>query len=272
MAESSLFWLTNGTGDGIATSAYQFTDWINRSLVGDPTKGGVIAGYLGALGVSAATGSVSPLTVATGAATVGGVPYSNSTPLTVNVPTPAVGTTGYRLVLRANWTSQTVRVTLVGSPDGTGTTPALVQNIGTMFDVNLATFSITTSGSIINLVGNYGVYSYGGPSNRYASRLGNDPTNWSVGGTNIYPMSGVILTQVGTVQPGTYGAVNTAFFATSFSGPPLVFLSGTTTNGLPNTGVVPVLSGPPLVDRFNYWQPSVTGYNANVHFMAIGPA
>jgi hypothetical protein len=146
MAESSLFWTTNGTGDGvIGYTQSQLFDWLSRTFLADPTSQGVVPSYLNKLAVS---GTASPLTVATGAAVVAGIPYSNSAPVSVAVTTPSVGTTGGRIVLRANYTSQVVRITKLQSADGTAAFPAITQVAGTVWDIVLCNYTITTAGVI----------------------------------------------------------------------------------------------------------------------------
>lgn len=146
MAESSIFWPTSGVGDG----ASQYTDaqlfaWLRRTFLRDLTQEGVESGFANELAV---TGSVSPVAVNTGAAYVYGIPYENTASVTKAITTPSVGTTGHRIVLRASWAAQTVRITDIASADGTAAIPALVQIAGTTWDIPLATFTITTGGAI----------------------------------------------------------------------------------------------------------------------------
>ena len=146
MAEGSIFWTTGGAGDG--ASAYtqaQVTDWLRRTFLSNAATEGVLAGYANSLAVS---GTSSPVSVATGAAVVYGFPYENTSAVSLTVPTPTIGTTGHRVVLRANWTARTVRIALVSSSNGVATPPALTQSAGTTWEVSLATLSITTGGVI----------------------------------------------------------------------------------------------------------------------------
>lgn len=146
MAQKALFFPTNGTGDG----ASQYTDaelfaWLRRTFLRNVATEGVHAGSANELAVSGAT---SPLSVNTGAAIVDGIPYENTDAVSVTVPTPTVGTTGHRVVLRANWAAQTVRVALVSSTDGVAAIPAVTQTPGTTYEITLATLTITTLGAI----------------------------------------------------------------------------------------------------------------------------
>jgi hypothetical protein len=149
MTERSIFWATTGTGDGGA-GGYAANDLFEmfRSFFTSPAGvnyGGVAPDYLNKLAV---TGSSSPAQVATGAALVYGIPYFNNGTVSITIATPTTGTRIDRLVLRASWALQTVRVTRIAGTEGAGTPPALTQSAGTTWDVPLAQVSITTGGVI----------------------------------------------------------------------------------------------------------------------------
>jgi hypothetical protein len=130
MAQKSLFWSTGSTGDGLTTyTQTEILDWLTRTFLVDTTIQGVVAGYLNKLAVS---GTASPISIASGAAVVAGIPYSNSTSTTLTIATPTTGTTGHRIVLRADYTAQTVRVVDIASSDGTSAIPALTQSAGSV--------------------------------------------------------------------------------------------------------------------------------------------
>jgi len=146
VAEKSLLWDTNGTGDGTGTG-YTETDMIQlfRSLfTRSSNMGGVVPDYLNELAV---TGTATPVAVNTGAGLVYGIPYWNTASVNVAISTPAVSTRVDRIVLRADWTAQTVRITRIAGTEGAGT-PAMTQSAGTTWDVPLAAVSITTGGVI----------------------------------------------------------------------------------------------------------------------------
>lgn len=146
MAEFSLFHTTSTSGDG--ASAYtqaQLLAWLRRTFTATPATEGVLKNYANGLAVS---GSATPLTVATGAAVVDGFPYENDTAVSLAVPTPTVGTTGKRVVLRADYVAHTVRIALISSADGVSAFPALTQNAGVTWEISLATLSVTTTGVI----------------------------------------------------------------------------------------------------------------------------
>ncbi len=145
MAESSIFWTTGGAGDGASPyTMSQIFDWLRRTFTKGAANQGVLLGYGGDLAVS---GTSSPVSVAAGAAYVYGIPYENTAALTVAIPTPAASTRVDRIVLRANWAAQTVRITRIAGTEGAGA-PALTQNPGTSYDIPLAQVSITTGGVI----------------------------------------------------------------------------------------------------------------------------
>lgn len=146
MAESSIFWENNNVGDGTSGgySQARFVGWLRALFAKSANRGGVSPDYLNELAVA---GTSSPVTVATGAAICYGFYYENDASLNVNIPTPSVSTRIDRIVLRVDWTAQTVRVTRVAGSEG-GSAPSLTQVAGTTWDVPLAQVSITTGGVI----------------------------------------------------------------------------------------------------------------------------
>lgn len=146
MALQSIFWDTNGTGDGAAPyTEAQLAEWLRKSFLSDPANEGVVPGVGGEFAV---TGASSPVTVAAGFAYVYGFPAWDNSALQLALPTPVIGTTGHRVVLRADWAPQTVRVVLKSSSDGVAAVPALEQAAGTRWEVGLAEVAITTGGAI----------------------------------------------------------------------------------------------------------------------------
>lgn len=146
MAQSSVFWTTGTTGDGTAPYGQsQLFAWLKRSFLGAPASEGVLKGYAGDLAVS---GTATPISVAAGAAVVNGVPYESDAPENIIVPTPLIGTTGHRVVLRADYAAKTVRLALLSSSDGVASAPAVTQADDTTWEVSLATLTVTTGGTI----------------------------------------------------------------------------------------------------------------------------
>jgi len=150
MAESSIGWTTDGTGDGTLTgyTMAQFLNWIQLLVMDDNDEDeyGVVYGYANGLAVTA-TGT-NHLQVDTGGAFVIGLPYWNTAAVDLTVTTPVVDTTGWRVVLRADWTAQTVRATVIESADGTAAIPALTQTEAVTWDIPLAQGTITVGNAI----------------------------------------------------------------------------------------------------------------------------
>lgn len=148
MTERSMVW-TNSTGDGGPYNQDRLDDFL-AALAGYPSANeGVIRGYLNELEVSNPSGTT--LRVATGAALVDGKLYENDANVDLTATTPSVGTTGMRVVLRKDWSAQTVRAVIISSADGTSSLPALTQTDGTTWEIPLASFEVTTGGVVQNL-------------------------------------------------------------------------------------------------------------------------
>ena len=148
MAEDSILWTTNGTGDGEATGYTQseLIAWMRQSFISDNTNEGVCKNWDNELEV---TGVATPISVDTGAAYVYGFPYWNIVgAVNVAVPSPTVATRIDYIVLRADWTAQTVRAARVEGVEGAGVPPALTQTDGVTWEIPLATISTTTLGVI----------------------------------------------------------------------------------------------------------------------------
>lgn len=145
MAEKSILWSAPTSGDGAAGYTQDEATRLFRHLIGDDTNIGILPGVGNEL---AASGSASPLSVATGSAFVYGFFYWNDSPRSVTVTSPVVGTTGHRLVVRANWSAKQVRIFDIANSDGVSAIPAAENNPGTLYDVTIATFTITTGGVI----------------------------------------------------------------------------------------------------------------------------
>lgn len=146
MSEFSLFHTTGTSGDGASTyTQAQLTDWLRRTFINTASGEGVLSGYGGELAV---TGTATPVSVASGAAYVYGFPYESTSAVTFAVPTPSIGTTAHRVVLRMDWSAHTVRLALKSSSDGVSTSPALTQTANTTWEIPIASLTITTGGVI----------------------------------------------------------------------------------------------------------------------------
>lgn len=243
MAEKSMLWTTGSTGDGL--SPYSQTEWIKlfrRLFVNDQRASqGVLVGFNNALAVS--SGAVDQVTVATGGAIVDGFPYENDASLNLAITRPAVGTTGGRVSLRANYAAQTVRATVTRNTDGVAGIPALTQSDGVTWDIPLATFTITTGGVVtVTDARSYAHFAsrvalenldtdvvddtiVGNRVPALTRRQGGDATNWSTSGGTTYTPTNVRM-QVGnknvTVAIGDIGASATISFPVAFSAAPVV--------------------------------------------------
>lgn len=145
MAQDSWFWTTGATGDGAtAYTQAKVILWQRQTFVGADNEG-MLKDYLNEL---ATTGATSPVATNTGGAYVHGFPYNNSASVDTAIPTPSSNTRIDRLVLRANWSAQTVRITRIAGTEGSGTPPAMTQTDGTTWDIPLYQVSITTGGAI----------------------------------------------------------------------------------------------------------------------------
>ena len=133
MTEYSLFWTTSGNGDGVVTGYTPEQFWrLFRALFGGD---GVALDYGSELAPTLASGVA---TVAAGAALVAGIPYTNSADVDVTITDPTSQNRRDRLVLRANWQTQTVRAAQLAGTEGTGALPVLTQQAGGIYEMELA--------------------------------------------------------------------------------------------------------------------------------------
>lgn len=151
MAETSAPW--DGVLQGDATIApYDApTEWASywRSVSG---AGGIVTNLGGVFSLelnslSVVNSASSPATIRSGRALAYGTWYENTANVTVAIATPAAATRIDRIVLRKDWTAQTVRLTRIAGVEG-GAAPALTQTPGVTWDTPLWQASITTGGVI----------------------------------------------------------------------------------------------------------------------------
>lgn len=149
MTEKSWLWDGNssssGAGDCGPYGANDYDD-INEILWTGPNaaSAGVRPRYGDELLVEVGSGKV---TVATGAAIVNGKPYKNTASVDVSIPTPTGATRYDRVVLRSDYSAQTVRITRIAGSEG-GAAPAITQSNGAIWDLPLAVVKVTTGGTI----------------------------------------------------------------------------------------------------------------------------
>lgn len=306
MAETSLFW--SGTTTGDATSAPydddEFSDVLRDIVTYDRLTECVIytslSSYTGLLEVTNPAGTT--VRVATGVALVDGKLYRNSANIDF---TAGVGSQYYRVVLRKDFTAQTVRAVLLGP---SGSVPATTNTDGTTWEVPLATIytsspiTITDERSYINKVVSAsqlasGVVTTSSLANASVDdtkagarvaivpkRVGGSATHWSVAGSNVYTPTMVYI-QCGVVAVpfnGPGGGYGTAAitFPTSFSNNPIVIATPLQSN-VGVAGSVPVAYvhygslvpsgctiGVRAVDEANYG--TSTTQTWDVAWMAIG--
>lgn len=148
MAQTSFGWPgdsgAGGVGDCGPYTANAYTDLYERLFTSSSVDEAVIPNIGNELAV---TGSATPLSVNTGAALVNGKWYNNSAAVSLAISTPAASTRIDRVILRVDYTLQTVRLVLLAGAEG-GAAPTLTQTDGTTWEVSLAQASITTGGVV----------------------------------------------------------------------------------------------------------------------------
>jgi hypothetical protein len=222
VAQSSCFW-TTGVGDGlIGYTEDDFANWLKYSFTTDrQSTEGVIPGIGTALAV---TGTSSPVAVAAGSAYVAGFFYNNSASLNVAIPTPSAGTTAHRVVLRADITGNTVRTVLLSATDGSTSIPGVTQTAGAIWEISLATLTITTGGTIS--VTDARDYTHAGAS--VMRRSGGSSTTWATSGSTTYTPGGTLI-QAGVASvefdDDNDSETKTVTFPTAFSGKPLIWVT-----------------------------------------------
>ncbi len=143
MAEVSRPWSGIVTGDAGPYSDDQWTDAWKTLLAPVIASQGVFRDQLNDLILSLPL-TPSPVTVETGRALVNGIWYESNVNVSVAIPTPAGNPRVDRIVLRADWALQTVRLTrIAGAEAASPVPPALVQIDGTTWDLPLWQVRIT---------------------------------------------------------------------------------------------------------------------------------
>ena len=145
MTEESMFW-ANGVGDGGPYSQDQLRLLYDALAGAEDADRGVLVTQGNELDPSS-TGN-NNIRLATGRAVVDGTLYENDAILDIVTASPAIGTTGRRCVLQKDWAARTVRAAIITSADGVGAIPALTQNDGTIWEIPICSFTITTGGVI----------------------------------------------------------------------------------------------------------------------------
>ena len=149
--ERSYWWTTSdpAVGDGAVSYTQADLSVIAKILAACCGFEGVASGYLNQLAPTA--NGANTVAVNTDGGLVDGKPYHNTASVDVNVPSAAgAGNTRIdRIVLRAGWAAQTVRITRIAGTDAASpTAPALTQTSGTTYDISLCTVLVTTAGVV----------------------------------------------------------------------------------------------------------------------------
>lgn len=293
--ESSRFWTTGGAGDGSATyTRDQLAEVFRSAFLSDPTTQGPFSGL-------AVSGTASPLTLATGAACVYGYLHFCTTGGDLAVATPSVGTTGGHVVVRVNWTAQTVRAFAVRNTDGVNSTPALTQTAGTIWEIRLATFTITTGGVIVvtdarafahfaQMVATANLDNLAVTNAKLAAdsvddtkagdrmpqfyrRQGGHATNWATQGVTTYT-PGAVRMQAGTVRWTGASANNGAVavtFPVVFSGTPICLVTNNGANGQLYDLEVSATAGIGNDTMTIWWKLGTSVTALDFFWLAIGP-
>ena len=135
MVERSRPWSGTVLGDSGPYSDDQWTD-VWKAFAPILASQGVLRDQLNELDLSSV--AASPVSVNTGRAYVNGIWYESDAAVSVAIPTPAANPRVDRIVLRADWALQTVRVFRIAGAEGASPVPpALVQVDGTTWDLPL---------------------------------------------------------------------------------------------------------------------------------------
>jgi hypothetical protein len=150
MTEISRFWDGTTVGDAIESPYDAPTEFskVLAAVSGTSRRtntGGVFFGVLNSLACSSP--GANTVRVASGEGMCYGAWYQSDANIDTTVSTPVSATRVDRMVLRKTWSTQQVRVARVIGTEGGGT-PALTQNVGTVWESPLCLASITTGGVI----------------------------------------------------------------------------------------------------------------------------
>lgn len=160
-AEISRPWSGIVTGDAGPYSDDQWTD-VWKTLLGPLIASqGVFQDQLNVF-LATIAGAVSPVAIGTGRALINGIWYESDASVDVAIPTPAGNPRVDRIVLRASWAAQTVRITrIAGAEAASPVPPSLTQVDGTTWDLPLWQVFITVGAALShwrddrNFIGQY---------------------------------------------------------------------------------------------------------------------
>lgn len=159
MTQWSMPWGGTVTGDA-SYAPYDDDEWSDAWAIlfsYDRTSQGVVyttrSGYTGLLEVSSPSGST--VRVANGLAMVDGKLYLNTANVDEVVDVPATNSNYYRVVLKKDFSAQTVRIDIkeaAGNSDGgvstAGSAPSVTQTDGTTWEISLATIAVDNTPTV----------------------------------------------------------------------------------------------------------------------------
>lgn len=159
MSEYSYFWLSP-TGDGSLNpyDADAYSDFFRKLFEADRSVPNVLKGYLNNLEVS--NPSALNIRVESGVALVDGKLYISDTAINYSLVPPGSGIDYCRIILRKDWANKSVLQFLTQQ---NGSYLALTQTDGTLWEVQLAQFTIDNTGLLSSITDNRRTMS----SNRY---------------------------------------------------------------------------------------------------------
>lgn len=195
MAETSGFWTTGVSGDGL--SKYTQSDWAEAAkiLAACGNYEGVAPAYEDELACS--VGALNKVYVEAGGGVVDGKWHKNSAQSEVDIPS-AVGGGNTRIdlvVLRASWSARTVRITRIAGTDASSpVAPSLTQTPGTTYDIPLCEVLVDTAGNLTVT----DARTWARPAGiTVAARRGGSATAWATKGTTTYTPGNLAKVEVG---------------------------------------------------------------------------
>jgi len=241
------------------------------------------------------------LRVASGGALVDGVPFFSSTneDFTTTddgtaITNPGSGSNYYRVVLRKDWSAQTIRLAVLDV--NTSAPAAVTQTQGTTWEISLATVEITSGGSVTITDARVWCGPYVSTNNivndavddtkvgdrvpQMYRRQGGSATSWRTSGTTTYT-PGAVRMQAGSLQitvpaGNVSSAATTITFPVAFSQVPMVFVTVDTAPQSTSTEVATVAAFLTSVSTVQVvvtrHDPATTtgAENVTVNWLAIG--
>ena len=147
MTEKSYWWTTGGAGDGASTYTRVDLMEVGNILAGASYWEGITPEYRNEL--AGTVGGANTFNINTGGGIVDGKPYENDASVGVTIPSTTSDERIDRVVIRADWTAQTVRITRIAGTQGASpTAPSVTQTSGSTYDIKLYQVRVNTSGTV----------------------------------------------------------------------------------------------------------------------------